>query len=91
MVNDLAVSDNAVKYVNDTSLWEIIPKDTQSCLPSIVSECSDWTLDNNLKINPSMTKELRVCFSFQSPSYAPISLSTIVLSTPSLKQNFGAW
>ena len=89
MVN--AVSDNAVKYVNDTSLWEIIPKDTQSCLPSIVSECSDWTLDNNLKINPSMTKELRVCFSFQSPSYAPISLSTIVLSTPSLKQNFGAW
>ena len=35
MVIDLAVSDNAVKYVDDTTLWEIIPKDTQSRLPSI--------------------------------------------------------
>ena len=86
MVNDLAVSDNAVKYVNDTSVWEIIANDTQSCLPSIVSECSDWALDNNMKINPSKTKELCVCFSFQSPSYAPLIIE-IVLSTPSLKQN----
>ena len=83
MVNDLAVSDNAVKYVNDTSVWEIIANDTQSCLPSIVSECSDWALDNNMKINPSKTKELRVWFSFQSPSYAPIIIGDRDIDTVS--------
>lgn len=83
MVNDLVVSDNAVKYVDDTTLWEIIPKDTQSCLPSIVSECSDWALVNNMKINPSKTKELRVSFSFQSPLYAPIIINDRVIDTVS--------
>ena len=32
-----------------------------------------------MKINPSKTKELRVCFSFQSPSYAPIIVSDRVM------------
>ena len=90
MVNDLAVSDNAVKYVDDTTLWEIIPKDTQSCLPSIVSECSDWALDNNMKINCQRPRKLRVCFSFQSPSYAPIIIGDRVIDTVSEAKLLGS-
>ena len=36
-----------------------------------------------MKINPSKTKELRVCFSFQSPSYAPIIIGDRVIDTVS--------
>ena len=43
----------------------------------------DWALDNNMKITPSTTKELRACFSFQSPSYAPIIIGDRVIDTVS--------
>lgn len=42
MVNDLAVSDVVVKYLNDTTIWEVHSTDSQSRLLSLVSACTDW-------------------------------------------------
>ena len=49
MTNDLAASDETVKFVNDTTLWEIIStEDSSSHLPATVSSCSEWSLVNNM-------------------------------------------
>ena len=65
MVNDLKVSDDSVKFVDDTTLWEIITsaQSSASVLPAQISECSSWVAKNNMKLNPTKTKEIRVCFS----------------------------
>ena len=73
MINDLAVVDETVKFVDDTSLWEIISNNSPSQLPANIS-CSEWSSDNNMKLNVSKTKELRVCFSKLTPSFAPITI-----------------
>ena len=75
MINDLAVSDETVKFVDDTSLWEIISNNSLSQLPANIISCSGWSSVNNMKLNVSKTKELRVCFSNlinYIPSFAPI-------------------
>ncbi len=65
MVNDLKVSDGSVKFVDDTTLWEIITsaQSSASVLPAQISECSSWVAKNNMKLNPTKTKVIRVCFS----------------------------
>ena len=75
MVNDLKPTPDLVKYVDDSTTWEILPNDSQSNLPSIVNACEEWSLDNNMKLNALKTKEMRVNFSFESPSYSPIVIN----------------
>ena len=73
MVNDLKVSDDSVKFVDDTTLWEIItsPQSSASVLPAQISECSSWVAKNNMKLNPTKTKEIRVCFSTYDTAALP--------------------
>jgi hypothetical protein len=75
MINDLAVADETVKFVDDTSLWEIISNNSPSQLPANIISCSEWSSVNNMKLNVSKTKELRVCSSKLIPSFAPITIS----------------
>ena len=72
MVNDLNSSNDLVKFVDDSTMWEVLYSDSQSMLPSSVRACEEWSRDNNMKLNASKTKEMRVNFSFSSPSYPPI-------------------
>jgi hypothetical protein len=60
MVNDLNVSDDTVKFVDDTTIWEIVLKgqDSNSVLPSQITESTKWASDNNMKLNPTKTKEV---------------------------------
>jgi hypothetical protein len=44
--------------------------------PSAVKTCEEWTCDNNMKLNASKTKEMRVNFSSSSLSYPPIVINT---------------
>ena len=50
MINDLAVVDETVKFVDDTSLWEIISNNSPSQLPANIISCSEWSSDNNMKL-----------------------------------------
>ena len=74
MMNDLAVSDETAKLVDDTSLWEIISNNSLTQLPTNIISCSEWSSVDNMKLNVSKTKELRVCFSNLIPSFAPITI-----------------
>ena len=57
-------------------MWEVLHSDSQSMLPSSVKACEEWSRDNNMKLNDSKTKEMRVNFSLSSPSYPPIVIDT---------------
>ena len=65
MVNDLSVSPDTVKFVDDTTIWEIIRKSQtfSSVLPAQINECTNWVLQNNMKLNPQKTKEIQVRYS----------------------------
>ena len=77
MVNDLTVSDDTVKLVDDTTIWEIILKDqvSMSILLLQNTECPDWVSRINMKLNPNKAKEIRVCFSsFDTAALPPTSV-----------------
>ena len=61
MVNDLKPTPDLVKYVDDSTTWEVLPKNSQSSLSSIVSSCEDWTLDNNMKLNALIKDQIDPC------------------------------
>jgi hypothetical protein len=75
MVNDLIPATDLVKFVDDSTTWEVLHRDSQSNLPSAVKACEEWSCDNNMKLNASKTKEMRVNFSSSSPSYPPIVIN----------------
>ena len=73
MVNDLNVSDDTVKFVDDTTIWEIVLKgqESNSVLPSQITESTKWASENNMKLKPTKTKEVRVGFSPLDPGALP--------------------
>ena len=70
MINDLAVADETVKFVDDTSLWEILSNNSPSQLPANIISCSEWSSVNNMKFNKCI-KDQRSKF---IPSFAPITI-----------------
>ena len=77
MVNDLRNSPNLVKYVDDTTVWEVLSKNSSSNFPAIVDECANWASANNMKLNESKTKELQVCFSSQPVTHPAITINNV--------------
>ena len=80
MVNDLIPATDLVKFVDDSTTWEVLHRDSQSNLPSAVKACEEWSCDNNMKLNASKTKEMRVNFSSSSPSYPPIVINNQIVN-----------
>ena len=80
MVNDLRLSPNLVKYVDDTTVWEELSKNARCSLHVIVDECTDWASDNHMKLNSLKTKEMYVCFSSQPVTHQPITINDEAVS-----------
>ena len=86
MVNDLKVSVDSVKFVDDTTLWETITSAqlSTSVLQAQISECSSWLAKNNMKLNPTKTKEIRVCFStYDAKALPPLTIDGCITSVVS--------
>ena len=68
MIDDLQVEApcESLKFVDDTTLLESLPaKDSVSHLQATLDSLMAWTNKNNMNLNPSKTKELRINFSKQ--------------------------
>ena len=78
MINDLQPSDPilTIKFVDDTTLLEIIKSKTKEPHPSYMqfafSEVRAWTERQNMKINPPKLKEMITNFSKHSPQVEPV-------------------
>ena len=86
MVNDLKVSVDSVKFVDDTTVWEIMTsaQSSTSVLQAQISECSSWVAKNNMKLKPTKTKEIRVCFSTNvTEALPPFTIDGCIISVVS--------
>ena len=64
IINDLSILDALLwKYVDDTTVSEIIPKGQSSSAQEYVDFVADWTVDNRLQLNIDKCKEIRISFS----------------------------
>ena len=76
MLNDLRPSDAQTwKYVDDTTLAEVIPKDGVSCIQSAVDSGVRWSRSNKLQLNVDKCKELTIDFKRIRQSFVPISIN----------------
>ena len=70
MINDLHVQLPTVKYVDDTTIFECLPRNAPSTLQPQADALSQWCDMNGCRINTKKTAELRIDFS-KSPRDCP--------------------
>ena len=89
MINDLELSLPIVKYVDDTTIFEIKTSSSNSVLPEAAKEVSVWSKENNMKLNPTKTKEMHISFSKQSDILPPVVIDDINIETVSSAKLLG--
>lgn len=65
MIDDLQIpsASGVVKYVDDTTIYEIVNSKSPSTAQTSVNEISTWSAENKFLIHPKKCKELRISFS----------------------------
>ena len=76
MVNKLLINWHMrTKYVDDTTAFEIIPRNSFSMLDVVVREIHDYCIEHKMKLNPKKCKEMYVNFMKNSiTAMRPISV-----------------
>ena len=67
-INDLETHVRLYKYVDDSILFEICHRKSESVLQHSGDIASRWTLHNNMKINSDKSKEMLISF-MQDPEF----------------------
>ena len=63
MINDLASCDALLwKYVDDTRVSEVVPKEQASNVQKIVDRVEEWSRVNKFQLNSDKCKQLRISF-----------------------------
>ena len=63
MINDLHPSEaQAWKYVDDTTLAEVVPKSGNSSIQCSVTEVEQWSISNKLHLHADKCNELIIDF-----------------------------
>ena len=63
MVNKLFINWHMrTKYIDDTTAFEIIPRNSFSMLDAVVREIHDYWIECKMKLNPKKCKEMYVNF-----------------------------
>jgi len=60
LINDLTAGCLLHKFMDDTTLSEVIPKGGSSSMLSILTDVVNWSKDNLMNINWNKTKEMRI-------------------------------
>ena len=78
MIEDLEIpsSDGTVKFVDDTTAYEIIPKGKTSSAQKLVDEVTTWSSTNKFQLHPKKCKEMRISFSRLLPKYDNLLIDT---------------
>ena len=72
MINDLVTDhDRRWKFVDDTSVSEVINKGEQGKMQSLVNVINTWCIDNNMKLNQSKCKDMIISFAKNRPKLDP--------------------
>ena len=78
MINDLnTVSNSLWKYVDDTTLAEVIPRGGDSNIQSAVDDIQNQSKTLKFTLNEDKCKEIRIQFSRDNTNYQQLPLGTI--------------
>jgi hypothetical protein len=81
MINDLKPYEgHSWKYVDDTTLAEVVPRNSQSQMQSAVSGVEKWSKNNKLQLNEDKCKEMIVDF-----KKVKHQLKTIIINSKELE------
>ena len=73
MINDLDICDiSRWKFVDDTTVAEVVSKDTESRVQVAVDVVEDWSKANGLSLNAEKCKELRIDFKKIKQPFDPV-------------------
>ncbi len=64
MINDLKPISATTKFIDDTTLHEIKPVIGPGQIQHSIDTIMQWSADNDMKLNPTKTKQLSINFSF---------------------------
>ena len=70
-----------VKFLDDTSAIEILPRNSISLLNSIVSDIHRFSMNHNMQLNPIKCKEMLINFMF----YPDFTLRPLVVGNNSIE------
>ena len=63
MINNLDICDfSKWKFVDDSTVAEVVSRDTNSLVQVAVTDVEDWLTANGLSLNAEKCKELRINF-----------------------------
>ena len=80
MTNKLTDRRLHIKYVDDTSALEIIPRNSPSLLNVVASDIHNFAIAHNMRLNPSKYKEMHINFQRNSNCLInPITISGNVI------------
>ena len=75
MIHDLkVVSYLTWKYVDDTTVAEIVSCDDVGTAQRAVSTIADWTVKNNMQLNADKCKELMIDFKKNIHNFSPLTI-----------------
>ena len=68
MINDIKVNGGTMpwKYVDDTTIFEIIPRGQLGCIQAVVDDLSSKSQRERFKLNEAKCNELRISFAMNS-------------------------
>ena len=82
MINDLNAGEAEMwKYVDDTTISEVIAKGQESCIQQMVDDLAIQARDEGFQLNERKCKELRISFAKNEPEFDPIWVNRQTLET----------
>ena len=82
MINDLKAGEAEMwKYVDDTTISEVITKGQKSCIQQMVDDLAIQARNDGFQLNERKCKELRISFAKNEPEFDPIWVNRQTLET----------
>ena len=74
MIDDFQTCLQDIKFVDDTTIFEIVPLGQSSKMQLAANEANDWAKRNNMSLNAGKTKEIIVYFGKKDVDIPPVIL-----------------
>ena len=90
MLSDLKLDLPMVKYVDDTTVYDVCSVGSQDSLQQALDELTNWSKDNDMQINPKKTKEMVINFTKEVLTH-PLSIADETLECVEETKLLGLW
>ena len=74
MINDLDTNAQQWKYVDDTTVLEVVVKGGESHMQAIANRVIEWSHENRVQLNADKCKELMISFAKEQRVFDPITI-----------------